>query len=276
VFECLHFDHFRWDAETEFLHLFSDAFQESEARPAADQHYGKDGNSGEVHGHRGPGLIECVPNSERWIPSFVSPIATMPSLRRFATISDVMLMVLFLCCARETGEFWFVPLYERIRVIIEAQSLTGHMMGSDVLHCVTVSDFLSFFCHLKVIETQSAGFNQVDVWSRMLPSLVKTMLRRKSCFVWRLLLGKLWNIRTIASPKNVRQPRVLRLIIVILWRGKWGWGGRHKQVMLSVVFPLGRFASMISIASVEVAQRGVLCPCVGILLRFLWRSQPLR
>jgi hypothetical protein len=29
----------------------------------------------------------------------------MPSLRRFATISDVMLMVLFLCCARETGEF---------------------------------------------------------------------------------------------------------------------------------------------------------------------------
>jgi hypothetical protein len=52
-----------------------------------------------------PDRIECVPTSERWIPSFVSPIATMPSLTRFATISDVMLMVLFLCCARETGEF---------------------------------------------------------------------------------------------------------------------------------------------------------------------------
>ncbi len=52
-----------------------------------------------------PDRIECVPTSERWIPSFFSPIVTMPSLRRFATISDVMLMVLFLCCARETGEF---------------------------------------------------------------------------------------------------------------------------------------------------------------------------
>ena len=52
-----------------------------------------------------PDRIECVPTSERWIPSFVSPIATTPSFRRFATISDVMLMVLLLCCARETGEF---------------------------------------------------------------------------------------------------------------------------------------------------------------------------
>ena len=67
--------------------------------------------------------------------------------------------------------------------MIEAQSLTGHMMGSDVLHCVTVSYFLSFFCRSKVIETQSAGFNRVDVCSRMLPSLMKTMLRRQSCFV---------------------------------------------------------------------------------------------
>ncbi len=52
-----------------------------------------------------PDRIECVPTSERWIPSFVSPIATTPSLRRFATISDVMLIVLLLCSARETGEF---------------------------------------------------------------------------------------------------------------------------------------------------------------------------
>jgi hypothetical protein len=49
--------------------------------------------------------IECFPTSEQWIPSFISPIVTMPFLRRFATISNVMLMVLFPCCARETGEF---------------------------------------------------------------------------------------------------------------------------------------------------------------------------
>ena len=45
--------------------------------------------------------------------------------------------------------------------------------------------------------------------------------------------------------------------------------GTHKEVRLSVVFLLGRFASMISIASVEVAQRGVRRPCVGLLFRFL-------
>jgi hypothetical protein len=77
----------------------------------------------------------------------------MPALSRFATISDVMLIVLFLCRARETGESLLVPLYVRIRLTIEAQSLTGHMTGSDILHWVTVSDFLSFVCLSKVIET---------------------------------------------------------------------------------------------------------------------------
>jgi hypothetical protein len=64
-----------------------------------------------------------------------------------------MLMILFLCQARETGESLLVPLYARIRVMVEAHSLTGHMTGSVVLHYVTVSDFLSFFCLSKVIET---------------------------------------------------------------------------------------------------------------------------
>jgi hypothetical protein len=61
-------------------------------------------------------------------------MATTPSFSRFATISDVMLMVLFLCGAREMGESRLVPLRVRIRLMMEAQSLTGHMTGSDVLH----------------------------------------------------------------------------------------------------------------------------------------------
>ncbi len=108
--------------------------------------------------------IKCVPTSDRWMPSFVSPMATMPSLSRFATISNVMLIVLFLCRAREMGESLLVPLYVRIRLTIEAHSLTG-----------TVSDFLSFFCLSKVIETQSARFNMADVWLRIFPPLMKTM-----------------------------------------------------------------------------------------------------
>ncbi len=60
-----------------------------------------------------------------------------------------MLIVLFLCWARETGESLIDPLKERIRVTIDAQSLTRHMMGSDVPHCVTVSKILSFFLSFK-------------------------------------------------------------------------------------------------------------------------------
>ncbi len=118
-----------------------------------------------------PDRIECVPTSERSIPSFVSPMATTPSFSRFATISDVMLMVLFLCGARETGEFRSVPFRVRIRLMMEAQSLIGHMTGSDVLHCVTVSHFLSFFCLSKVIEMQSAKCNSLKCVQRCrLPS----------------------------------------------------------------------------------------------------------
>jgi hypothetical protein len=92
-----------------------------------------------------PDHVECVPTSEQCIPNFVLQIAIMPSLSRFATISEVMLIVLFLCWAREMGESLFDPLKERICITINAQSLTGHMMGSNVPHCVTVSNFLSFF-----------------------------------------------------------------------------------------------------------------------------------
>jgi hypothetical protein len=57
-----------------------------------------------------PDLIDFDPILDQMIPSFVSPIATTPSRIRFTIISDVMLMILFSCFARETGEFAFVPL----------------------------------------------------------------------------------------------------------------------------------------------------------------------
>jgi hypothetical protein len=67
--------------------------------------------------------------------------------------------------------------------MIEAHSLTGHMTGSVLLHCITVSDFLSFFCLLKVIETQSAKLSSGDRWSKILPPLMKMMFQRQSCFI---------------------------------------------------------------------------------------------
>ncbi len=107
-------------------------------------------------------------------------MVTTPSLSRLEIISDVMLMILFLCRARETGESLLVPFYVRLQVMIEAHSLTGHMTGSVVLHCVTVSDFLSFFCLLKVIETQSAELSSGDRWSKILLPLMKVMFRSQS------------------------------------------------------------------------------------------------
>ena len=92
-----------------------------------------------------PDCIVCVPISWHWILSFVSPIATIQSLSRFATILLVMLMVLLEWRARETGELGLDPSYVRIWVTIEAHSFIGHIMWSSVLHCVTMSAFLSFF-----------------------------------------------------------------------------------------------------------------------------------
>ncbi len=80
-------------------------------------------------------------------------------------------------------EVLFVPLYESIRVMIDAHIFTRHRMGSFVLHCVTVSDFLSFFCLSKVTETHSARCSFVKEWLRILPFLIKAILRRQSCFV---------------------------------------------------------------------------------------------
>ncbi len=110
-----------------------------------------------------PDLIDFDPISDQTIPSFVSPIATTPSWIRFTIISDVILMILFPCFARETGEFAFVPLYERISVMIEVQIFTGHKLALFVFHWVTVFAFLSFFCCSKVIAMQLAKFNLAEL-----------------------------------------------------------------------------------------------------------------
>ncbi len=83
------------------------------------------------------------------------------------------------------GEFLFVPSYKSIRVTIDAHIFTGHRMGSFVLHCVSVSDFLLFFCLSKVTEMQSARCSFVEERSRFLPFLIKAMLQRQSCFICR-------------------------------------------------------------------------------------------
>jgi hypothetical protein len=110
-----------------------------------------------------PDRIDFDPILDRLIPSFVSPIATTPSRIRFTIISDVMLMILFPCFARETGEFGFVPLYEQIHVTIDVQIFTGHKLTLFVFHWVTVSAFLLFFCHSNVIAMQSAEFKLVEL-----------------------------------------------------------------------------------------------------------------
>jgi hypothetical protein len=87
----------------------------------------------------------------------------MPLRIRFTIISDVMLMILFPCFARETGKFGFVPLYKQIRVTIDIQIFTGYKIMLFVFHWVTVSAFLLFFCHSNVIAMQSAEFKLVEL-----------------------------------------------------------------------------------------------------------------
>ncbi len=57
-----------------------------------------------------PERMDLVPISDLRIPSFVSPIATIPSWHKSAIISPVILMILPLYCTSETGEFLLAPL----------------------------------------------------------------------------------------------------------------------------------------------------------------------
>ncbi len=78
--------------------------------------------------------IDFVPISDRQMLSFVSLIATTPPRHKSAIFSAVSLMIEFLCFMRETGEFLFAPLNDRILLVIDAQILTGHRSLSRVRH----------------------------------------------------------------------------------------------------------------------------------------------
>ncbi len=81
-----------------------------------------------------PKQVDLVPISDQRMPSFVSPIATTPLRHKSAIISAVTLIVVFLCFMRETGEFLFIPLYERILLVIDAQIFMGNRSLSRVRH----------------------------------------------------------------------------------------------------------------------------------------------
>jgi hypothetical protein len=57
-----------------------------------------------------PEQMDLVPISDRWIPSFVSPIETTTSRHTSAIIYPVILMILSLYCMSKTREFLLAPL----------------------------------------------------------------------------------------------------------------------------------------------------------------------
>jgi hypothetical protein len=61
----------------------------------------------------------------------------------------------------DTGVLSDDPGYEEIRAMRAAHCFMGHRVEWSVRHCVTVSDFLSFFCVSKVMATLSAVHNWV-------------------------------------------------------------------------------------------------------------------
>ncbi len=187
VFEWLDLLHFWGDAVWEFLHLLPDVFQEGCTQPPAGEYDWKIGMPARYIDIAAPLLIECVSISDHRIPRFVLPIASTPSWMRVEIMSEVILMILFPFLASETGVFLFVSLYERILCTIEVQSLTGYRILSNLLHWVTISHFLSFFCHLKVTKTQSAKCNSVESFWRVMPCWIKAIFCRHSCFVCRCL-----------------------------------------------------------------------------------------
>jgi hypothetical protein len=133
--------------------LFLDIFQEGCTQPLAAEHDQKICTPARYIAIAALLLIECVPISDCRILRFVLPIVSTLSWMIVEIMSEVNLMILFPFLASESGEFLFVPLYERILQKIEAQSLNGHRNPSKVLNWVNISHFLSFFRRLKVTET---------------------------------------------------------------------------------------------------------------------------
>ena len=119
--------------------------------------------SQEVHCHCNTRSNQCVPTSSFLIPSLASPIAPTVSRSGSITWSDVTCAMIPLLKTDEMGEFWEVPGYFLILFTIAATDQTGQRDSPDSIWFI-VSIFSSFFCLLKVIETQFAHSNSGWSW----------------------------------------------------------------------------------------------------------------
>ena len=85
--------------------------------------------------------------------SVASPYAFTSSRRAFSTILLVTCSILPLFQMADTGIASEAQWYAEMSVTSAAHCTTGQRMGSFVLHCVMVLNFLPFFCVSKVMAS---------------------------------------------------------------------------------------------------------------------------
>ncbi len=130
-----------------------------------------------------PNLIKCVPISSLLMPSRCSPIATTVSWSALMKFWDMTCVILLLIMIAEIGISTVVLGYPLIYCTIAAAAQMGQSFTLPKAICVTVSIFLSFFCFLKVNETQSENSNSASSWLISLPSQKNLMLQS-----WRIVV----------------------------------------------------------------------------------------
>ena len=121
------FVHSFCDVVAERFDLLANIFEEDVARPAPDHHYCEDGHLVEVHCHGAPDLIEWVPKSPFLTPRDSHPMASAAVSIALTICFEVMCSILLFFHTAETGVLSLLPWYLLIRLINEAQDLTGHM-----------------------------------------------------------------------------------------------------------------------------------------------------
>ena len=100
-------------------------------------------------------LSEWVLTSLELIPSFSLPIEETVARNKEVTSLSVSSKAFPLCWTRFIGELSDEPLYDRIRLMIVAQHLTGHRLRP-VRCCVIVCILVPFFWNSNVIDTWEA------------------------------------------------------------------------------------------------------------------------
>ena len=191
--------------------------------------------------------------------------------------SAVTLLIVFLCFTRETGEFLFAPMYDRLLLVIDAQILMGHRSSSRVHHWVTGISFLSFFSHLNVTKMQSAKWRKVELWLRVLPSLMKAIFRRQSCFICRCSTFGTF----VYSHECITQKWAAPVNLPIAWWSSVDFEERMRRRTQTgraffIVLPLYRLSFMVLVDAEEVVQCGWAWHLVwGCFDHFpSWRPQP--